>query len=94
MTLSGEGLQLTAPRRGGSARDPRAKGQVRASLLKKIKLSDDWRAHAWIFEPLLAGIVFQEPHPATSAADLDVITLCSRSLAQILSLSWLDTCQR
>jgi hypothetical protein len=26
----------------------RARGQARVSLLKKIKLSDDWRAHAWI----------------------------------------------
>jgi len=30
-------------------------------------------------EPLLTGTGFREPHPATSAADLDVITLCSRS---------------
>jgi len=29
--------------RGGSATDPRAKGQARVSLLKKIKLSDEWR---------------------------------------------------
>lgn len=28
--------------------DPRARGQARVSLFKKIKLSDDWRAHAWI----------------------------------------------
>jgi hypothetical protein len=33
------------------------------------------------FEPLLAGTVFREPHPATSAADLDVITL--HSLASV-----------
>ena len=31
------------------------------------------------FEPLLAGTVFQEPHPETRAGDLDAITLCSRS---------------
>jgi len=31
------------------------------------------------FEPLLAGTVFREQHPATSAANPDVITLCSRS---------------
>jgi hypothetical protein len=47
------------------------------SLLKKIKLCDDWRPMD--FEPLLAGTVFREPQAATSAADLDVITLCSRS---------------
>jgi hypothetical protein len=46
MTPGGEGLQLTAPRRGGSASDRRAKGQARVSLLRKIKLSDDWPAHA------------------------------------------------
>jgi hypothetical protein len=46
MTQGGEGLQLPAPRRGGSASDPRARGQARVSLLKKINLSDDWRAHA------------------------------------------------
>jgi hypothetical protein len=28
------------------------------------------------FELLLAATVFREPHPATSAADLDVINLC------------------
>jgi hypothetical protein len=41
MTPSGEGLQLPVPRRGGSADDPRARGQAHVSLLKKIKLSDD-----------------------------------------------------
>jgi hypothetical protein len=48
MTPSGEGLQLTAPRRGGSALTHVQEGQARVSLLKEIKLSDDWRAHAWI----------------------------------------------
>jgi hypothetical protein len=48
MTPSGEGLQLTAPRRGGSAVTPVQEGQARVSLLKEIKLSDDWRVHAWI----------------------------------------------
>jgi len=78
MTLSSEGLQLPAPRRGGSASDPRATGQARVSLLKKIKLSDDWRAHAWILSHCWPE-QFSESHPATSAVDLDVITLCSRS---------------
>jgi hypothetical protein len=27
--------------------EPRASRQTRVSLLKKIKVSDDWRAHAW-----------------------------------------------
>jgi len=31
-----------------SATDPRARSQARVSLLQKIKLSDDWRAYAWI----------------------------------------------
>ena len=79
MTFSGVGPQLAAPRRGGSATDPRTREQARVSLLQKIKLSDDWRAHGLDFERLLAGTVFREPHPATIAADLDVITLCSRS---------------
>jgi hypothetical protein len=48
MTPSGVGPQLAAPRRGGLASNPRARGQARVSLLKKIKLSDEWRAHAWI----------------------------------------------
>jgi hypothetical protein len=48
MTPSGEGLQLTAPRRGGSAVTHVQEGQARVSLLKEIKLSDDWRVHAWI----------------------------------------------
>jgi hypothetical protein len=48
MTPSGERLQLTAPRRGGSALTHVQEGQARVSLLKKIKLSDDWRTHTWI----------------------------------------------
>jgi hypothetical protein len=48
MTPSGEGLQLTAPRRRGSALTHVQEGQARVSLLKEIKLSDDCRAHALI----------------------------------------------
>jgi hypothetical protein len=48
MTLNGVGLQLAAPRRGGSARTHVQEGQARVSLLKEIKLFDDWRVHAWI----------------------------------------------
>jgi hypothetical protein len=48
------------------------------SLLKKIKLSNDWRAMLG-FWALLVRIVFREPHPATARPNPDVITLCSRS---------------
>jgi hypothetical protein len=48
MTLSDVGPQLAAPHVARSLFKWRARGQARVCLLKKIKLSGDWRAHAWI----------------------------------------------
>jgi hypothetical protein len=41
--------------------------QARVSLLKEIKLSDDWRVHAWILSHCF-GTVFPEPHPGHKRA--------------------------
>jgi len=68
MTPSGERLELPVPRRGGSATDPRVRGRARVSLLKENKAIRRRACSCLDFEPLLAGIVFREPRPATSAA--------------------------
>jgi hypothetical protein len=66
MTLSDVGPQFAASHAARSLlRVTRKRPGARVSS-QENKLSDDRRAHAWI---LLAGTVFREPHPATSAAD-------------------------
>jgi hypothetical protein len=69
MTLSGERLQLAAPRRGSRATHPRVRARVRVSLLKENKAIQRRACSCLDFEALPAGTVFREPRPTTSAAD-------------------------